>query len=92
MANGSPDDDDDDQNVTEEGGIVVPEFNMEESDPSDFIIDFEMDKLFNLYSIQISHSYRIWITHIVLEVILSAVLTHVTKTKAIIHLKILMIK
>lgn len=91
MANGSLDDDDD-QNVTEEEVRVLPEFNMEESDPSDFMIDFEMDKLFNLYSIQISHSYRIWMTQIVLEVILSAQLTHVTKTKAIIHLKILVIK
>lgn len=45
MANGSPDDDND-QNVTEEGGTVVPEFNMEESDPSDFMIDFEMDEHF----------------------------------------------
>lgn len=45
MADG-PLNDDNDQNATNEGGRVLPEFNMEQSDPSDFMIDFEMDEHF----------------------------------------------
>lgn len=36
----------DDQNVNKETSESLPEFNLEENDPSDFMIDFEMDEHF----------------------------------------------